>query len=571
MVNLNLEHRTPSIPGFLGFARASMLIAILLMLTGGFALGQSEAELELRLEREAKYEAWKVIRRYQQNHSLNNSTRQDKFFRLFSEKATHVLDVPFYNQNNEDVDLLVRDYMSMYALFFEEAKNNRVEVRPLHMDVKREQGGMYVEVYCQKKFLGEIDVLGSEVSYPNAQHLIFTMAVKNGNDLMEHWNSGVGNTNRYALPPSLELDIQGVHWSPVQETYFLALIEKNCGKSELSFPCDKQVKIVDSPNWRLMKSETECWVIRDSNGRFIDDVMHANQYGQEASQAEVLLLQQIPANIIKPWSWQVGIGGGAKSNGSVEDELGNQGSWNLQQAYGVHVGMGYSLEQTNQFIWDAAFSVGASTTQFEYKAPQVAFEGASVDPDGFQYIRQSTASEWIESNNEQAVFAEVSTMGLWSVPDASRRKLWLGLQGGYSVGIWSQVQTNSEAQVFHKGHYPELYGITIDETGIYDFGSHNGTGSGQYQWKGSGQINLSAVIGLQVNPELMLVGKVGGVRATRRAGDDELRYMDGTNILNAASQQLQSLTLNGMAFSIGLRKRITGGEEIKKGCHVMCR
>ena len=73
--------------------------------------------------------------------------------------------------------------------------------------------------------------------------------------------------------------------------------------------------------------------------------------------------------------------------------------------------------------------------------------------------------------------------------------------------MWSQVQTNSEAQVFHQGYYPELYGITIDEAGIYDFGSHNGSGSGQHQWKGSGQINVSGVIGLQVNPELMVVGK----------------------------------------------------------------
>ena len=63
----------------------------------------------------------------------------------------------------------------------------------------------------------------------------------------------------------------------------------------------------------------------------------------------------------------------------------------------------------------------------------------------------------------------------------------------------------------------------------------------------------------------MVVGKVGGVRVTRRAGDDELRYMDGTNTLNAASQQLQSLSLNGMAFSIGLRKRITEGRD-RKGC-----
>ena len=174
----------------------------------------------------------------------------------------------------------------------------------------------------------------------------------------------------------------------------------------------------------------------------------------------------------------------------------------------------------------------------------------------------------MESISEKAVFTELSTSALWAVSGEPTRKLWLGAQAGYSVGFWSQVQTISEAQVFHQGYYPNLYGITIDEAGIYDFGSHNGSGSGQHQWKGGAQISVSGVFGLQVSPEWMIVGKVGGVRVTRRAGDDELRYMDGTNTLNAASQQLQSLSLNGMAFSIGLRKRITG-QEIEKGCEPM--
>ena len=578
MVNLNLEYKIFEIQNFNVYMKPYMLSLVFLMLSGGFVHGQSQAELELRLERQAKYEAMKVIQRYGGSHSLNRGTLKDKFFRLFSENATHVLDIPFYNQNNEDVDLLVREYMSIYERFFTESQNNRVEVRPRNMNVKRGNEGLAIEVYCEKKFFGKIDVLGSDVVYPEAQHLLFTLVVKNGEELMEHWNSVVNFRDRYASPRSLELKIQSVQWHPVQETYFLALIEnrvksaliENRVKSELIFPCEEQVKVADSQDWRLVKSETECWVVRDSNGTFIDEVMYANRYDREASQSEVLRPQKIPKRSIKPWSWQLGVGAVAKSSGSVADTRGNQASWGLERASGFQASVGYSLEQSNRFIWDVNFGILASNAQFEYTAQQIAFDEASVDPDGFQYIRQTNASDWIESISEKAVLAELSTLGLWAFSGKSKRKFWLGLQGGYSLGVWSQARTNSEAHVFHQGYYPALYGITIDDTGIYDFGSHNGSGSGQHQWKGSGQINVSGVIGLQVKPGLMLVGKVGGVRANRRAGDDELGYMDGTNTLNAASQQLQSLSLNGMAFSIGLRKRITGGDVIEKGCHNTC-
>ena len=212
MVNLNLKNSLYPIRGFIASARLSVLFALVLFFASGFALGQSQAEWEVRLEREAKYEAWKVIRRYQQNHGLDRSSSKSQFLRLFSENATHVLDVPFYNQNNEDVDLPVREYMGMYERFFTEAQNNRVEVRPLHMNVKRGNAGLAIEVYCEKKFFGKIDAQGSDVVYPEAQHLLLTLAVKNGGELMEHWNSGASVRDRFASPPSLELKIESVHW-----------------------------------------------------------------------------------------------------------------------------------------------------------------------------------------------------------------------------------------------------------------------------------------------------------------------------------------------------------------------
>lgn len=562
MVNQNLKIKISSIRSFKVDARLNALLTIVLLLVSGFVLGQSQAELQLRLEREAKYEAWRVIREYESYHEWGFV---NDFKLLFSHDATHIVDIPFFNQNKAPVTLPVRDYLRSFSSLA--ATNNYffVEVHPLHMDVKREQDDLLIEVYCQKRFLGGLDVLGSELAYPEAQHLIFTIAVINSDEVIEYWSSGLETKDGYAVPPSLKLEIEKVSWHYHQEDFFLTLIQKD-KNADFDFPCQGQEILLDSPNWFLLRSQSEKWVVTDSNGYFIDIEMSAERHNPDASRDSVLRPREIPDRAKKRWVWEVGVGMVTSSDNFVEDELGNKGLWMLKQSSGLYSGFGYSVQQSDQRIWDVKFGIGISNDHFEFTAQQVAFEESSVDPDGFQYIRQTRASGWLELINEKAIFAEFSTLGLWAISDESRPKFWLGVQGGYSVGMWSQVMTNSEAQIFHQGYYPTLYGITIDEAGIYDFGSHNGSGTGQHQWKGSGQINLSGLIGVQVHPAWMVVGKIGGVRATRRAGDDELRYMDGTNTLNAASQQVQSLAINGMAFSIGLRKRITGQDKIELPC-----
>ena len=562
MVNLNLKNSLYQFRSFKADARLNALLTLVLLLVSGFVLGQSQAELQLRLEREAKYEAWRVIREYESYHEWGFV---NDFKLLFSHDATHIVDIPFFNQNKAPVTLPVRDYLRSFSGLA--ATNNYffVQVHPLHMDVIREQDDLLIEVYCQKRFLGGLDVLESELAYPEAQHLIFTIAVINSDEVIEYWSSGLETKDGNAVPPSLKLEIEKVSWHYHQEDFFLTLIQKD-KNADFDFPCQGQEILLDSPNWFLLRSQSEKWVVKDSKGYFIDIEMSAERHNPDASRDSVLRPREIPDRAKKRWVWEVGVGMVTSSDNFVEDELGNKGLWILKQSSGLYSGFGYSVQQSDQRIWDVKFGIGVSNDQFEFTAQQVAFEESSVDPDGFQYIRQTRASGWLELINEKAIFAEFSTLGLWAISDESRPKIWLGAQGGYSVGMWSQVLTNSEAQIFHQGYYPTLYGITIDEAGIYDFGSHNGSGTGQYQWKSSGLINLSGVIGVQVHPAWMVVGKVGGMRVTRRAGDDELRYMDGTNTLNAASQQVQSLAINGMAFSIGLRKRITGQDKIELPC-----
>ena len=93
MVNQNLKIKISSIRCFKADARLNALLTIVLLLVSGFVLGQSQAELQLRLEREAKYEAWRVIREYESYHEWGFV---NDFKLLFSNDATHIVDIPFF-------------------------------------------------------------------------------------------------------------------------------------------------------------------------------------------------------------------------------------------------------------------------------------------------------------------------------------------------------------------------------------------------------------------------------------------------------------------------------------------
>ena len=81
--------------------------------------------------------------------------------------------------------------------------------------------------------------------------------------------------------------------------------------------------VAESQNWRLVKSETECWVVRGLQWLPSSTiVMYANRHDPEASRIQRCYVlaadsQQVPS---RPWNWQVGVGM-AKSNGSVEGRL----------------------------------------------------------------------------------------------------------------------------------------------------------------------------------------------------------------------------------------------------------
>jgi hypothetical protein len=95
----------------------------------------------------------------------------------------------------------------------------------------------------------------------------------------------------------------------------------------------------------------------------------------------------------------------------------------------------------------------------------------SSDPDGFNYSRVSTYTDVKETLHFKSLGARFGCL----LPP-----LWKNLQfkGYFAFYPSPQFDFNNRTIAFHEGYYEDLFGITIDENQIYDYGLYSSGGNG---------------------------------------------------------------------------------------------
>ena len=526
---------------------------------------QSDAALDLRLEREARYQAWKVLNRYQQYHNLDDLKAQNRFKLLFADEANLALDIPFYNHNGDNRTTLDLDgYVANYAEFFALSPTKSVTVTPVNIQANGLDDKLTLEVSFTKQFNGQacIEELPDKpfMACPEIQYLVMTIAVSNGSELKEYWRNPKDKSGFVQRKPKLEFAITGVRWSDLQVPYYLQLVDRS-GVDSLEFLCGEAITDV-SDHLVLLKGESPYWVVRDQEGKRPDSEIEAKQHNAGTPPKEIVQ----PYSILKdtkraPFSLHAGVALMGGSQASVEDASNNSAQWTSKTGQSAQLGIGYAFVQSNACIWDVHVSAGFSKTAYQFESATLNYATAATDPDGFDYVRLTRAEQWQETLTEQVFHSEVALMVLWNTSKSRQDRKsnwWLGARYGYSYGLWSQTSFTAQATLDHRGYYPELYGITIDESGVYDFGAHSGTGQGESEWKGASQHQGSIVVGLQFKkqPAWMLLGHLGGAYLSRSNDDGTSAYVVGTDQLNAGIHQANTLGLSTWTAGLGVRKRL---------------
>lgn len=547
----------------------SLLLFIACITPLASALGQGAPDvLDVRLERLARFEALRLIQQYQQNHRLNENYMREDFKSLFSEDAQHTLDLPMYNQNGVSFPCSIADYMRGYQNMYDTSISNDVTVDPLFLESEMAGNDIVVKAHCLKRFLGEtVELDASFEDEVFTQHLILEMRTTNGAEKVDQWVNPRDERGGKKRDVRLRLSIENVRWDSTQSPYWVSVVQQESG--DLINKCGEEAISTADSSLALFVNGSGSWVFRDNTGKVQDIRKSARRYDALTPAKTVMNPVTLEASSRSPLSFSLAIGLLPSQSNAVQDSKGNLGTLEDTGAKFLQLGFGYALKQDHKHLLEISIGGRFMQASQQLDMNRIDISSMETDPDGFNYERQSSALNWTESLEEQRRSFHFGLLGLKNISPGGTRTtpLWCGLNYSFGASIQNQLDYNAASNVFHQGYYEGLYGITIDESGIYDFGAHQGAGNGSTSWEGVLTHTLSFVFGKQIGPDdsakqkkwmspMMLMLSLGGTYQQVMNGTDASSLYLGTTELNSGTTQLESFSLFRPEGSLTFRYRI---------------
>ena len=219
---------------------------------------------------------------------------------------------------------------------------------------------------------------------------------------------------------------------------------------------------------------------------------------------------------------------------------------------------------------------GVVIDAFDYtlSIPSLTYSYDDIDSDGGEYVRTVILTNYEETQklDMQTVFAQLEAR-----LNSKSKSKWL--QGGFSIALgMGQVTVNSatygsSSDAFFSGYYEDLYGLTIAENGVYNFGDFSGTNNLQTN-EGTELVYNSSIQTIMASASLIYslegLGKLipflnsryfleAGVMYTRfqsnifDIGSDRIAHEKGQqpNELNTMNNILD-VNMNSLAFRLAL-------------------
>lgn len=204
---------------------------------------------------------------------------------------------------------------------------------------------------------------------------------------------------------------------------------------------------------------------------------------------------------------------------------------------GIRLAFNAAISETK---WDWTVYGGVQSSRSDVSFGAVQSAQTAIDPDDMEYNRITNITAGSETIN-----TSVWMFGLGSTRHFGER---LFLKAGI-CGTTRQSEYEANASVQQSGYYRQLYGITIDESGIYDFGHYSTNKSSSYNnrfgWMTEAAIGFQIEYGAEewgdARPQFYL--STGLRHHGGGAIETPLSWIQGTSDLNGALD-----TFGGSAF-----------------------
>ena len=164
--------------------------------------------------------------------------------------------------------------------------------------------------------------------------------------------------------------------------------------------------------------------------------------------------------------WSFEVQGGFMPLGYRSIQANNYTS-NSQYDYLIGLSLGQNIKRTAKWEWLAKLNISQSWHKTLLGTPNISYNYNAFDFDNFEYVRQITISNFVEQFN-----VEITAVGLGlGVSYKLNPHNALQAEFGYQQVANQKTMSIRTANGLFGGNYPELFGVTIFENGIYDFGN----------------------------------------------------------------------------------------------------
>lgn len=468
------------------------LLALLLTVAGSTSSWAQSYE-DIRLEREARLAVFLNVDVYTSNSTFDDGFEADEFNALFVDTlAEHVIDFPMLNNVSVGESLPIREYVRKYKSLF------RTRGMPLvmkHMKYNRNSEFLQIRAFVTKTFDGETTTNEWQFDDPLfEQNLEMIWRCTNFKDLLDFWENPMDPTGRRNRKPKLEFKIHEIFWHPSQQEKWVMLVNEGGLQAET---CGEPEIIRGSqPDMAIYVSESPIWVIRDSTGSKSDTKLEVPVFGSGDSPSTILEAQSFKDEAkTSPLSWSLGVGTSTGMLGQVNSDHAENITTRSPMGASLTACLGWTLRRTSDKIVDVWLGSSASTQRHQLSAERVYFEEAHIDPDNFSYLRQTSGADWNETLSETLGSMSLGLRYLKRIAsDPSRPIEYFGMSSGITYAVQASTTFENTSTVVRQGHYEDLFGITIDENGIYDFGTFTASGeASKTSWSSAMSIPIHAV------------------------------------------------------------------------------
>jgi hypothetical protein len=469
------------------------LLALLLAVAGSTSSWAQSYE-DIRLEREARWAVFKNVNLYSSNASVKPG-ESDGFFGLFSDNsALHVVDFPMFNNVRKGESVPVNEYVQKYqSLFKQETRAMSLSLK--HMTYVRSSSHLEIRASVTKEFKGATTENGWKFDDPIFErNLELIWRCNNFQDLLNHWENPMDSNGRKKKKPKLEFRIHEVTWHPSQHQDWVMMVNEAGLQAETCG--EPQILRGYGPGLGIYVSESPIWVIRDTTSSKADTKMSAPVFSLDDSPSTILEARSFQAQAkSRRLSWALSAGTGHSLLGRLDSEHAENTATRAPLGTMIMANLGWAIFQNHEEILDVWLGVGASIQQHALTADRVYFEEPETDPDNFAYLRQTSGSQWSESLSESLGNVSLGLRYLNRIPtDPNGSMNYFGFSTGFTQAIQSSTSFDNTSTVVRQGFYEDLFGITIDENGIYDFGTYTATGeASDASWSLASTIPLHAV------------------------------------------------------------------------------